>query len=452
MATDLSMYNATATSFSDSDLLVQPTGFNIATTPYTIATHVPTIDFVLYPHPEGAYNWTHWGTGTVASTGKVYGAIGNMLGVNGNSYIYEYNPDTKVMQAVADLQSGTPGFQPTDWGTGKIHARIDEGIDGGIYASGWWGPTPGSSYVGDQVFKYDPVNKTIAGLGIPLAQAGAPSMRMSTTSMLLYAEEENPITKTTKFVAYDVTTKTTIFQGGHTGGRYARDMFVDLQGKAYFNNGSSGGRGVLQVYNPVTNSLSTFPATMPEADLRRATRADANTGVMYGLTKGNFKLFRLDPNKQTVDTLTTLWGGATGELADMDLDPTGRYIYYIPTKPYAMGVPLVQVDLQTMDSQNEPSQKIIAFLDAPIFDQFNIQIRGSWNLQVSADGRTVFAALTGHVGFVPPLAGDLDPNGWWDGTGFAAIHIPDGEAVFVPEPATLSLLALGGLAILRRRR
>jgi hypothetical protein len=420
---------ATAISIQNSRFLVKPSGFN-PVTPYTVATHVPVVDYLAYPKlPYNAY-WSQWGTGCVLANGKVYSACGDEVGINGNSFLYEYNPATKLMRCVADMQEAVADFKPTDYGFGKVHGKIQQGIDGWLYFTSWWGLDPDNpAYVGDRAFRYNPVTEKIEDLGVTIPGFGSPSTQIYRDGMIMYGGfYENNIAHV-DFAAYDLTTRQVLFKGDHEGLAYDRELFVDAAGNAYFNNGG----GTLRKYDPRTNSVSSFPALMPGDNLRRTTEPDSH-GMMYGVTQDiHAPLFRLDPATQTITPLATLWT----EVIAMTQDPTERYIYYtsgIMQDASAGGFPVVQVDLQ-----NNCSQKVIAFLGGVMTQDLHYVPQASYNMTISDDGRTLYIGYLGRL------------NNYMHDA-FVAVHIPEGEAVFVPEPTTLALLTLAAPLLLRRRR
>ena len=405
----------------DSTLIATPAEFD-PPVPYTVATRTPVLDFVSYPLPDYAAKWSHWGTGVIHANGRVYTAVGDRRGIDGNTFLFEYDPVARRIGSVADLQSATLDFKPGDFGYGKVHGRLDEGADGRLYFAGWGGQERHDpKYPGTRIFSFDPQTGSTADLGIPVSLWGTPSTRLWSNGMLLYGEFQNVERTEIDFVAIDVRSGEVIYRGGHDGGLadQPRAFFVDRDGKAYYGNGG----GTLEVFDPDARSVRPFPQRMPGEALRRTTRP-TGSGEMYGVTKAEHRLFRLDPEAQTITPLIEL----LTEVAAIDLDPTERYLYYIAGQNHSDsdGTQLVQVDLE----QTPPQQKVIAFLDEPIRELFSYSLGyrlanhpapapDSYCLLVSPDGRSVYAAFNGTV--LP--SGRHRPV-------FLTVHIPDGEAVF----------------------
>ena len=395
---------------------VMLTTWNLQSTASTAnTTNGVTVDYAEFALAHSNGNpWSDWGKGLVHSNGKLYAAIGDHLGLNGNAWIYEYDPSTKVLKALADVQTALP-IQPTDYGYGKVHGRLSEGTDGNIYFATYWGTTNNdANYVGDHVLQYNPTTSTLTDMGMPEPGYGYPSTNMWSNGKIFYAEAFNKLTDPNyeiHFLAYDLTTHTVKYFGGHTGTTYGRSFFVDANGNAYFNNGS----GHLDKYDPNTNAVTELAAVMPGSNIRQITRPDSQ-GRMYATLQDTSNLFRFDPANGSFTTLTNV--GA--DTPAMELDPTGRYIYYMPGGHNAWGTsndPLIQYDIQTN------TKRTITTLSDYASANYANYLGGSYNLTISPDGKVVYIVF------------NADKNAATK-TGFGnptlmAIHIPaDGQTVF----------------------
>jgi hypothetical protein len=136
--------------------------------PHTVASTAPVIDFAIFPIPDyPGVPWSQWGQGVGASNGKFYTAIGDHIkDSSGNSYLYEYDPATRVLKSVGDLTSAV-GSGPGKGGHfGKVHGQINEGKDGYLYFTSYWGSQDSAAqdpgYEGSVIFRY-PVQSTAAG-------------------------------------------------------------------------------------------------------------------------------------------------------------------------------------------------------------------------------------------------------------------------------------------------
>lgn len=134
--------------------------------PHTTATTPPIVDFAPYPRPNYAGKpWSQWGAALFASNRRFYCAIGDHYGLDGNSYVYEYDATSKRLTLVGDTQTAI-NHLPGSWGHGKIHGQINEGNDGFIYMPTYWGSRRNlvfsGSYKGSVILRY-PVRSLIGG-------------------------------------------------------------------------------------------------------------------------------------------------------------------------------------------------------------------------------------------------------------------------------------------------
>lgn len=386
-------------------------------TKYTIAKAQPTVRFTPVPLPNTpADPWSIWGYGLLHSNGKFYVPLGDHLGVDANSYLYEYDPDKHSLRQVADLQSAVPSFKSGDFGFGKIHGRLNEGADGNIYMATYWGQWRNESdrYEGDRVFRFNPQTGEMTDLGMPKYGWGYPSTHYSPQHHLLYAEahqrkgnsqgdpKNNYVAaeyKTYKdpyhveFLVYDTAKQKVLFHGEHQGLNYGRDFFVDADGNAYWNNGD----GSLQKYDPATNKVTKSKAKMPGDKIRRTVGPDQN-GMLYGVTNDTHELFQFDPAQDKIRTLTKVWADSPA----MDVTRDGKYIYTIPGgHGPSSGTPLIQVNVK------DGSQKVIAFLHDAVWKQTNFNLGGTYCLQLNEDGSKALIGFNGKVDSQKKAWGEL---------------------------------------------
>jgi len=378
--------------------LVPTDGFRPRTR-FTVARHAPRVAFAIYPVPlseKHGPHWGHWGTGTIHPNGRIYGIVGNHLGRDGEAFLYELDPSAMELRRVADLQDAVGGRGEGDFGFGKVHGRVEVGRDGRLYFSSWggkWRHDP--EHPGSRLFAFDPASGVVSDRGILVPRWGTPSTRVHSPSMRYYAEYFSADRDEADFLVYDLEAGRIVFRGDHDGMARGRDFFVDVDGHAYFNNGA----GSLEVYDPQDNSLRTFPARMPGDMIRRVTYPDP-AGRMYGVTIDEHVLFSLDPHEQTIDVITELWS----QTAALALDPAGRYLYYIAgsNQSDTDGTQIVQVDLAA-----GATQKVIAFVDAPLLEDFGYRVGrtnasgispvDSYNITISGDGGRLYVALNGTM-------------------------------------------------------
>ena len=365
------------------------------------------VDFAAYPTPPYQANWTQWGKGLVASDGKVYSGVGDHKGIGGNSYLYEYDPNTGVLTLLADLQQAVP-LSEGEYGFGKIHGRISQGADGKLYFASFYGVfgQEGQGSV-QHFFRYDPASGKIEDIH-GMKGYGFPSTEMWPRGMLFYAEGTDSNEGNAIFVAFDAASRKVVFRGPHPHDN-SRALFVDKQGNAYFN----GKNGNLTKYDRRANCLVELPVLMPSQKLRQTTDPGPD-GFLYGFNRDVLELFRFDPRSGTIMTLHKLEGDAAG----LALDPTGRYIYYIAIDSKGAGAtPLYQLDL--IDPARITQRKI-ADVMGHLADKYRMGFRSSYNMTVSKDGRELYVGFNGEAQ-----------------VGFVVVHIPeDGKTAFVEQRET----------------
>ncbi len=382
----------------ESDRLLSPPEDFSPPTDYTVSEHQPEVYFVRYPLPDTpASPWSHWGIGALLPDGRVLTPIGDHRAIDGNSYLYEYDPRTKELRLAADLQSAVDEVGEGDFGFGKIHDRLNVGKDGKVYFGSYWGVRSGhdEKFRGERIFRYDPDKRELTDLGMPMAGWGDPSSNFSPEHNLFYGEityraDYDNETRGRKFFAFDVETGETRFAGGHEGTGYGRDFFVDGEGNAYFNNGNR----TLMKYDPEKNELQDLGPVMPISRLRR-TAGPCPDGVLYATShdkddSGSRVLFSFDPATSETRTITAIWE----DTPSMALGPAGRYVYMVPGNVRYPGRPLVRVDIES------GATEVVAFLQEAIKENFDFSPGGSYGLVVDDDTAYIQFGIRNDLSFV----------------------------------------------------
>ena len=97
-----------------------------------------------------------------ASNGRFYAAISDHRTIDGNSYLFEFDPGTNTLEAVGDALSAVPHV-PGEYGHGKIHSQINESRDGYLYMATYRGSARRiaftASFRGGVILRY-PVGST----------------------------------------------------------------------------------------------------------------------------------------------------------------------------------------------------------------------------------------------------------------------------------------------------
>jgi hypothetical protein len=349
----------------------------------------------VYPHPDyEGEPWSQWGQGAVTADGHFYSAIGDHAGPDGNSYVYEYDPDSGELTMVGDVLSYVDHV-PGTWGYGKIHSQMVPGPCGELYFSTYWGSfrdiTFEGSYTGDILFRLDPTARTLEPLGVPVTHHGQASLASVPSLGLIYGEAADPIpmrddVETGPFFVYDIAQGETIFTGPDEPHEGFRQIIVDADNKAYY----SAGDGKLSVYDPVTGEITTHPDVIPGYWLRSATLPDAD-GNVYGTSSDPNRYFRMNGD----GTITDL-GPAVDDVAKVVLAPDGSVFYGMPGAhghSADWGSPLTAVDTQTGE------KTVLVEVNDMVERELGYTVGGTYDIAISEDGNTVFMGVNvGEIG------------------------------------------------------
>lgn len=360
--------------------------------------------------------WSSWGDGCLAENGKYYTSIGDHLGIDGQSYIYEYDPARKVLRRVVDVLRDIMHMLGL-YGHGKIHSGIHQGADGWLYFTTYWGKhreietALAKGYEGSILLRYHPKTGEVQNLGAIVPKQGLPASIFDAKRGLLYfhAVYEGNI------AVYDINKQKRIFLGGadKTGGN--RTFLLGQDGEVFFSTE----QGTLHYYDPQANSLKTTTAQLPESankkkgnSLRASARA-SRTGLLYGMTAAG-QLFSFNPKKEKVKDLgpNFLDGDYTAVMA---LSPDEKYLYFAPGAHGSgnrVGTPVVQFEIAT------GKRKVLAFLRDPLFDRFQYKIGGTYSLQISDDGGTLYFTFNGA---------QESERGTFGTPSVVVVHIPSSE-------------------------
>jgi sugar lactone lactonase YvrE len=369
--------------------------------------------------------WSCWGDICLASDRKVYVGIGDHgddAGGDARCFLYQWDPATKVLKQVVDVNSLLPRTQPhSRWS--KMHAKIDEGPDGMIYFSAtlndgnragkenfhWSEQTPGG-----QLYRYDP--KT----GKAEIFASLPAKRCTATSLLdrernlwwcnLEAGEGGAL------FALDLATRKPIFQAKDGSMGFNRNFALARDGAIYFN-----GADALWKYDPKTNDITRLKSTWGDSPGMRCSTAETKQGEIYGITHKTTLLFRYRPASDELTLLGPSWlsGSYTAVCV---LSPDERFVYYLPGAhggAFKDGTPVVQYEIAT------GQRKVLAFLAAACEKELNYVPAGTYGIKISADGGTLYVNFNGHPADAIRPA-NIKPIGFGL-TAFAAIQIPPSE-------------------------
>ena len=397
--------------------------------PFTVAKTPPMVKLAYHrdlgPDAMTRRLWSTWGDIGVAKDGRVYVGLGDHaddVGGNARCFIYQWDPKTAELKRVVDMNEVIPpaNGQPA-WS--KVHAKIDEGNDGGIYfcctlndgnraklpTYKWNDTLPGA-----QIYRYDPATgKTAVFANLPAKRCTATSLFDPVRNVWwcnLEAGEGNALW------GIDMATKKPVFQAEDGSMGFNRNFALAKDGSIYFN-----GKDCIEHFDPVKKTITPMKSSFGKSPGMRASTRETKDGWIYGTTHSTNQLFRYRPTDDKLELLGPVWlsGSYT---AVIELSPDEKYLYYLPGShggAFKDGTPVIQYDIAA------GKQKVLAFL-APAFDKEHDYVpAGTYGLKISPDGGSLYVNFNGHPGD-KNRPKNMKPIGFGL-TSFAQIDIPKSE-------------------------
>jgi hypothetical protein len=347
-----------------------------------------TVEAVVFPRPDYEGNpWTQWGQGLVLGNGSYLSAIGDHLGRDGNSYIYEFDPSSGSLSMIGDVLSYVE-HEPGSGGYGKVHGQMVPGPCGEAYFATYWGTRSdlvyGGSYTGDLLFRVEPETRTISNLGAPVPEHGIPSLAGSAELGLVYGEALAPSVEDDvdggPFFVYDVNAGEVKFvgpDGPHAG---YRNIMVTNDGRALYSIGG----GELAVYDPDSNEVTTHSESM-SGELLRASTTPASDGRIFGVTDDENALFTFHPDGQ----ITSL-GTAQGYTASLALHPDEDRFFYVPEAhgdAWELGTPLIEVNASSGE------QTTVVELNPMAEESLGLRLGGTYSIVADPSGDDLYIGM-----------------------------------------------------------
>lgn len=390
-----------------------------------VAKTPPTIDFVFYPGQNyPGKPWSNWGDGSVAE-GKYYSAIGDHYAIGrgpakhgtGTAMVYEYDPQSKQLRTLVDVTKFLD-LPEGHYTPGKIHSRVDMGSDGWLYYATHRGSPQAANdanhYQGDWIFRTDPRSgKSEVVVQGPVPKHSIPNSVLDAERMIFYgataAGPDSP-QQEIQFFAYDVKNRKLLYTGSNGPARYM--ILAKSTGRLYYVPGSADGE--LLRYDPEQNKP---PASIGQTIGVRAATEETADGMVYsvstGQRSGDATLWQFNTRTEKAKEIGTIAVGTEAYVASLDVDPTGRYLYYVPGAHGGGsrdGSPVVQYDLKTA------TKKVIAFLHPYYQEKYGFTPKGTYSTAISPDGDKVYITWNVSRG-----------TRAWDCCGLAVVHVPAAE-------------------------
>jgi hypothetical protein len=382
----------------------------------TVAKAAPTMDFAYFPGQSYAGKpWSAWGDSTFAG-GKYYASIGDHLAPAGTAYVYEFDPATKQFRQLIDVKKL---LSPPEghYAPGKIHTQLTMGKDGWLYFATHRGSTAVTTdqyhYQGDWIIRVDPKSrKAEVVVHGPVPKHCIPTGMLDPERLIFYGgtapgtgkdEGEN-----IHFFAYDVKNRKLLCDV--PDGPQRAMIFARSTGRVYYMQASGGG---LMRYDSAKGG---DPVKIPGQIGLRAASEETKDGIVYTVSNGQGNrepmLYAFDTKTEKITELGSPVVGVNGYITALKIDPTGRYLYYIPGAHGGAdkdGSAVVQYDTKTK------TRKVIAFLHPFYREKHGVAPVGTYSYALAGAGELYVTWNANRSGRA------------WDVVALTRIVIPEAE-------------------------
>ncbi|MGI9611726.1 MAG: hypothetical protein ACR2QO_02365 [Acidimicrobiales bacterium] len=368
----------------------------------------PYIAAAVFPRPDYEANpWSQWGQGIVLDDGRVLTSIGDHLGVDGNSYLFVYDPVEDTLTRFADVLSALP-HETGSWGYGKIHSQMVDAGDGGVFFATYYGTRRDlsfdGSYDGDVLFRLEADTLDLQPVVVPVPGFGVPSLATNGDG-LLYGEAVDPLLEGDEYpngglFVFDVTTG--VVQAFIEDERHAgfRSVLVGPDGTAWYAADDNS----LFRLDP-NESTAVLSETQLPASLRAVTAPDGE-GSVFAVTDDTYDLVAI-----SADGNVRALGQAAGYTTSLAMSPDETAFLYVPGahgRSRQWNSALISVDVDTGEQSN-----LVELYDL-VLDEFGLALGGTYSVTVDRErGRA-------HIGF---NAGTDDEEPWGEVV-FVVVELP----------------------------
>lgn len=390
-----------------------------------VATTAPKVDFLFYPNQNyPGKPWSNWGDGSFAD-GKYYSAIGDHYAVGrgeskygtGTAHVYEFDPTSQTLISLVDVTKSLD-LPPGHYTPGKVHSRVDSGSDGWLYYATHRGSPKAAidanHYRGDWILRTHPkTQKTEIVVRAPISKHSIPNSVLDPERMIFYggtAAGPDANDQRIQFFAFDLRQRKMLYSGPDGPARYM--ILAKSSGKVYYVPGNSDGE--VMCFDP---AHPTNPKPIGVSIGIRAATEETSNRLVYtvssGQRNGDAAIWEFNTKAETARKIGTTSIGANAYVASIDVDPTGRYLYYVPGAHGGGpkdGSPVIQFEIAT------GRKKVIAFLHPYFREKYGLELKGTYSTAISDDGSQLFVTWNVSRG-----------TRAWDCCGLSVIHIPKSE-------------------------
>jgi hypothetical protein len=399
------------------DFLKKPAGLALKDGA-TVAKAAPAVDFAYFPGQTYAGKpWSCWGESTFAN-GKYYASFGDHLAPAGSAYVYEYDPAKKTFRQLVDLKK-LLNRPDGHYSPAKIHTALTVGKDGYIYFGTHRGSTTVTTdkyhYEGDWLVRVHPDAKPEVVVHAPVPKHCIPTGFLDPERLIFYGSTAPGTGKDdatgVHFFAYDVQNKKVLCDVAD--GPKRAMIFAKSTGRVYYVPAS--GTGLVR-FDPAKPGA---PAKIEAAEIDiRAASDETRDGIVYAVGTGQGgrepTLYAFDTRAEKVTALGSPLVGGVSYITALKIDPTGRYLYYIPGAHGGAdkdGTPVVQYDTKNK------TKKVIAFLHPFYKDKYGVAVVGTYSYALSPKGDDLYVTWNAN----------RSASKAWDTCALTVIRIPESE-------------------------
>lgn len=376
-----------------------------------IARTPPVVDFAYYPKQDYPGNpWSHRSDGIVVGD-QYYSSSNDHLAPKGTAHVWQYDGRRKQFTHLVDTTKfleSVNAFPPEmNYRPGEMQSRIDFGSDGWLYyATDRGSPTvthDGNGYLGEWILRTHPQTRvTEIVYTHPVAKHTIPCSVVDPERMIFYggtAVGKDAPNQKIQFFALDLKTRKLLTVADD--GPYRVLILSPGTGRVFWEG---------KCYDPKTNTIT--PSKVP--NVRSASRETAE-GLIYGTSGTQAGLWVFDVKTGEVRQLGNAGVGKQEYIASIEVDPAGKYLYYVPGAHGGAtgdGTPVVQYEIKT------GQRKVLAFLHAHFWEKYGYALDGSFGNALDEKGERLFISWDGWR--------KGQPRGW-ESAAITVLHIPASE-------------------------
>lgn len=366
------------------------------------------------PNEQGAF-WALWNIPTKTEDGRFVFAVSDHKYRNAKLYIKCYRVSDDSIYTLVDIGEKL-GWTDSMYTDGKIHCELGIMKDGTLWGGTHYGSVmpetlpDNTNYSGSWLFSYNIDTGEFFDWGVPLKGNTLPLMRLDEKRGMLFG---------TGFlgtvVCWDVINKKILYSGYPPNGYrwWRRACLLDTDTGVFWStdSGSCQNNSLfddicldhhLLSYDPASKTFTKHEMETPENPytgknerIRAYTSQKAVDGAYYCITlDGTF--FKLWPKQEKVESIGVNWNKGC-YTTTMAIDPSGRFIYYMPGDDGIGNVanaygPVVQYDVTT------GKKKVLAWLVDYYHEKYGYQVGGTYGMTMSGDGSFLFITMNGAFG------------------------------------------------------